>query len=332
MAGAIDWQSRIGRRLRLRDLHILYVVAECGSMARAGAQLRVTHPAISKAIGDLEAAVGVRLLDRSPRGVEPTVYGEALLKCGLAAFDELRSGISNIEHLANPEVGDVQVGFTEAVAAGFLPSVIERFSSRHPKVKLNHVQTSIDVEGYTALRERRADVIITLSLDGKLTDDVQSEILFHERICLVAAAQSAWAKRRDLDLADVADAVFIAPPPDSPGGRALVDAFRTAGLPPPRVCLTTFSVHVRNILPSVAGRFIAVLPASILRFDPGVYPLKELPLDLPLPAWPVICVTLKKRTLRPAVERFIACAREVAGAMQAPAPSAKSGARRRGGR
>lgn len=87
MASSVDWQGRIGRRLRLRDLHILSAVVESGSMAKAAAHLRVTQPAVSKAIGDLEAAVGARLLDRSPHGVEPTVYGRALLKCELAVFD-----------------------------------------------------------------------------------------------------------------------------------------------------------------------------------------------------------------------------------------------------
>ena len=95
MVKTVDWESRIGRRLRLRDLHIFFAVVESGSMAKAGALLRVTQPAVSKSIGDLEAAVGVRLLDRSPRGVEPTVYGNALLECGSAAFGPVeRSKIS----------------------------------------------------------------------------------------------------------------------------------------------------------------------------------------------------------------------------------------------
>src|SRR6266513_1193440 len=90
MTRAIDWDSRIGRRLRLRDLHIFFAVVQSGSMAKAATRLRVTQPAVSKAISDLEAALGVRLFDRSTQGVEPTMYGGALLKCGAAVFDELR--------------------------------------------------------------------------------------------------------------------------------------------------------------------------------------------------------------------------------------------------
>jgi len=318
MAKAVDWETRIGRRLRLRDLHILFAVADCGSMAKAGAQLRVTQPAVSKAIGDLEAAVGVRLLDRSPQGVKPTEYGQALLKCGLAVFDELRNGIRGIEYLADPEVGEVRFGSTEAVTTGVMLAVIERFTQRHPKVQLHQVQTSTHVEGYAALHERRADIVLTLSRAylPNQTEELQTETLFHDRVCLAAGAQSPWARRRKISFADLANAVFIAPPTDTPGGAALNEAFRTAGLPPPRIGLTTFSVHARNVLPSMADRFVSVLPVSILRFNPDLYPLKELPLDLPMKPWPVLCVTPKHRTLRPSVERFIACIREVSSTMQ----------------
>jgi molybdenum-dependent DNA-binding transcriptional regulator ModE len=95
MRQGIDWEARIGRRLRLRDLHVFFTVVRWGSMAKAAEQLGVSQPAISKVIGDLEHALGVRLLDRSRRGVEPTIYGNALLKRGLIAFDELKQSIKD---------------------------------------------------------------------------------------------------------------------------------------------------------------------------------------------------------------------------------------------
>src|SRR5271163_4556986 len=102
MAKAIDWESRIGRRLRLRDLHVFFAVAQSGSMAKAAIHLGVTQPSVSTSIRDLEAALNVRLFDRRPQGVELTVYGNALRKCGLAVFDDMRQGIKSIEFLADP--------------------------------------------------------------------------------------------------------------------------------------------------------------------------------------------------------------------------------------
>ena len=94
------WEHRIGRRLQLRDLHILLTVAQSGSMVRASRDLAMSQPAVSKAIAALEHTLGVRLLDRGPSGVAPTRYGHALLRRGAAVFDELRQGVGEIEFLA----------------------------------------------------------------------------------------------------------------------------------------------------------------------------------------------------------------------------------------
>ena len=95
---------------QLQDIAQRSVKAECGSMAKAASELGVTQPAVSEVVAGLEQAFGVRLFDRSPRGVEPTIYGRALLNRGIAAFDELKQCISDIEFLADPTKGEVRLG------------------------------------------------------------------------------------------------------------------------------------------------------------------------------------------------------------------------------
>src|SRR5450631_1788673 len=107
--------DRIGRRMKLHDLHVLMAVVQAGSMNKAAALLDTTQPAISKSIAELERTVGVRLLDRSAQGVEPTAYGRALLDGGTAVFDDLRQAVKNIEFLADPTVGEIRVGSNEAI-------------------------------------------------------------------------------------------------------------------------------------------------------------------------------------------------------------------------
>src|SRR5215469_7431728 len=101
-------ESRISRRLRFRDLEVFFSVVQCGSMAKAANVLGVTQPAVSEVVAGLEHAFGVRLFDRTSQGVEPTIYGRALLKRGVAAFDELKQGIRDIEFLADPTKGEVR--------------------------------------------------------------------------------------------------------------------------------------------------------------------------------------------------------------------------------
>jgi|SRR6185295_12772303 len=312
MAKSLNWDSRIGRRVRLRDLHILFAVVQHGSMAKAGGHLGMSQSAVSQAIAALEHALEVPLLDRMPRGVAPTMYGTALMRRGQAAFDELRSGVKDIEFLADPEIGDVRVASAETSLTGLLPPVIERFSLRYPKVALNIIHSSPHDVGFAALHERNADLVLTAAtkaVEGALTEQLHAEVLFYDRICLVTAAQSRWARRRKIKLADLTDAVLVLPPSDLPGAAAVIAAVRATGVSMPQV-VTTPSVPLRTMLIMRAG-FIAALPASILRLNPGLYPVKELPIDVPMAPWPSLLVTLKNRTLSPAVERFIEAVREV---------------------
>ena len=126
------WNDRIGRRIKLSDLHVLIAVAQTGSMAKAAAQLAVSHPVISRSISDLEHTLGVRLLERNPRGVEVTACGRAILARSHAAFDELRQGVRDIEFLSDPTVGEVRIGTTPPLAASFVFTVIDRLSRRYP--------------------------------------------------------------------------------------------------------------------------------------------------------------------------------------------------------
>jgi DNA-binding transcriptional LysR family regulator len=127
MPKIVDWDEQIGRRLRLRDLRVFFAVLDSGSLAKAAELLRVSQPAVSQVIGDLEHALGVKLFDRSTRGVEPTLYARALLVRGRAAFDELRQGIRDIEFLANPESGELTIGYPESTAATILPKISNNF-------------------------------------------------------------------------------------------------------------------------------------------------------------------------------------------------------------
>ena len=124
----MQWSDRVGRRLKLRDLHILLAVARSGSMGKAATELAISQPSISKAIADAEHAVGLRLLDRGPQGIEPTIYGRALLKCGTAVFDEFRQGVKELEFLTDPGSGELRLGCTETMAAGFVSAVSDRVS------------------------------------------------------------------------------------------------------------------------------------------------------------------------------------------------------------
>src|SRR5882762_5117781 len=109
----MPWDDRLRRRLKLRDLDILMAVIQAGSMGKAAGRFNMTQPAVSKLIAELEHMLGVRLLDRSRQGVEPTPHGRALVKRGVALFDELRQGVQDIASLTDPTAGEIRMGGSE---------------------------------------------------------------------------------------------------------------------------------------------------------------------------------------------------------------------------
>ena len=121
----MKWNDRIGRRVKLRDLHIALAVADMGSMSKAAEELAVSYPVVSKTISELERTLGVKLFDRSINGVEPTHYGRALLKSGTAVFDEMRRGLQLIESIKEPDTGELRFGSSE-----LMDTVCSRRSSR----------------------------------------------------------------------------------------------------------------------------------------------------------------------------------------------------------
>src|SRR5215470_10826422 len=266
MGSAMDWdEQRVSRRMKLHDLHVLLTVARCGSMGKAATQLSVSQPAISKTIADMEHAFGVRLLDRNPRGVEPTIYARALLDHGLVAFDELKQAATQIEFLANPTTGELRVGSPIVIATGFIPAVIDRLSRRYPRLVF-HLSAGETASTYRNLEERRVDLLVAPMFTPIAEQHIHAELLYYEPLVVVAGARSAWARRRKVELADLMDAVWTLPPLDSLYGSVVVEAFRAAGVDVPRATVYSSVTPVRNAL-LASGRFLSMVgQGSTVRF------------------------------------------------------------------
>ena len=307
------WDKRIGRRLRLRDLHVLLTVVRSGSMAKAARNLSVSQPAISKAMTDLEHILGVRLLDRGPQGVQATVYGDALVRRGLAVFGELQQAVADIAFIANPASGDVNVGCNESLAASLMPAVVEQLASHHPGIAVHlRPMTRPITQEIRHLRERSVDFIVGRGLFQVPENDLNSEVLFEEPLRVVAGATSSWAKHRKLQLADLLEAKWIMYPPDEAPGTLVTQAFQQKGLTVPRAVVTTSSFHVREALLRQSD-YLTVVPACMLRvFNADRLRIKALQVDLGVGIRPVAVFTLKHRTMHPAADIVIESVRAAA--------------------
>jgi DNA-binding transcriptional LysR family regulator len=316
MASHIHWEKNIGRRLQLRDLQVFFSVVERSSMAKAAADLGVTQPSISATIAGLETSLGAKLFDRSPRGVELTPVGRALLVRARAAFDELRQGVRDIEFLTEPDVGEVRIGCPEFIAAGFLPGVIDLLSRRHPRISLVVAQVNTPTLEFRELDERRLDLVFALLSvpdASRVPQDYSVEVLFEDRLCIVAGGNNPWIRRKKIDFAQLSKEPWIVGLFDTPGASWVADMFRAQGAEFPKRYVATFSLHLRNNM-AATGRFIATMAESTFDRAAERYHLKKLPVQVPAPGWPVAAIALRNRNLSPVVGRFLDCARDVAKA------------------
>lgn len=320
----MQWNAQIGRRLKLRDLHYLMTVVQAGSMAKAAALLSVSQPVISKVIADMEHMLGVRLLDRSPRGVEPTIYGRRLLSSSYAIFDELRQGVIEIEHLSDPTAGELSIGSNEASTLGIVPTVVEKIRRQRPRFFIQVLLANTAAEQRRELSQRRIEFAIGRVGAAATNREFETEVLFQQQLFVVAGAHNQWTRRSRVELAELINGPWVMPSLEGVSGQLVADVFSACGLEVPRSNVVTASFQLNYRLLE-DGPFLSMLPASVVTALMKNAALRIVPVALPDQSSPIGIIKLKNRRLSPVAEIFIEEARAVAKSMSSlggePGPS-----------
>lgn len=304
----MNWHERVGRKLKLRDLHTLQVVSTVGSMAKASHELGLSQPAISKAIAEMEQALGVPLLERSSTGVEITPYGSLLVDRVRVIFDEVRQGVEDIRLLADPAQGEVRIGTTEALTV-LLADIIDRLTGKYPRVTF-HVSVSDTTTLMRELREREIDIVVTRWNARNAADDVLADVFYDAPLAVLAHRRHPLVREKSLELSDLRNERWTLSPPDSFLGRMVGDAFRRHRVDLPKSAVTSLSIYMRLTL-LASGRFITMLPNSILQHPTDKTWLRELPVRINDASGRIAAITLKQRRARGTVELFRQACREM---------------------
>jgi len=306
----MDWSERIGRRIKLRDLHVLLAITQSGSIAKAARQLAISQPVVSKVIADLEQVLGVRLIDRDRLGAEATVFGKALLKRGIAAFDELKQGVEEIAFLKTGAGGELRLGAGFVTAEGLLPPILQRFRREYPLLTIHIPQGLIGGPAlYQELRARNVDLVVGRMHLPIEDDDLAGEILIDDPLVVVVGPRHPLLRRRKLELHQLVNENWILPE----GGAArtvIEETFAACQLRVPRAVIVSNSLALHEAM--LANEpLLAIWPASVLNWGPRRHLVQRLPVALPDLPRPVGIVTLKRRTISPVAQLFIEKAREV---------------------
>lgn len=298
----------VARRVTLRELRLLLAVARSGSILKAANEIGITQPALSKSIADLEGTFGVRLFDRTNRGVTPTPHGEILLRRAAGVFEELRQAVDELAFLTDATRGELRIGGTPTMCAGLLPRIVSAVQSRRPKFLFHIAELESDKLGSEVLT-RSLDLGIGREHLGSDNDQLAFDRLFDDRLFVVAGAQHPLAGRRSISLEETLSHQWVLPAIEGSVTAQLKAEFRRQRLNLPESAVTTMSMLIRYEL-LATNAFLTVMYGSVLRFGKAPRFLRVLPVNLAT-GLSVGMVRLKNRTLMPSAGVFIEAARDV---------------------
>lgn len=277
-------------------------------MGKAAQRLGITQPVVSKTIADLEGTLGLRVFDRTATGIEPTRYGEELLARGIAIFNELRIGVCALDALSDPTSGDLRIGCTETMAGGLLSVLLDKLFRQYPRLTFEVALDSSEASDLpiTDLRVKNIDLILG-RLPKVVPKDIEAEVLFQDRSLVVAGSHNPLTRRRKVELSELSREPWCG---HAYPWSVVEDSFRRSGIEIPTRVVRVRSILTRNGL-LTTGRFLTMLPWSVLKFGPGGLSMKQVRVNLPEIRYPVGVMVLKDRAPNPATRLFIDCAREV---------------------
>jgi len=247
--------------LDLRRLRYFVVVAEEGNFSRAAERLHMAQPPLSDQIKRLEAALGVRLFDRTSRGARLTAAGEVLLTEARRLLAQAETTAEMVRRVGSGEVGSLNLGFVPSASNSVLPPVLSEFRRRYPDVRLFLQEMNPDwlVAG---LHEGRLDVgFFYLPFeDGAL----ETRVVSREPLVVALPETHELALAEEVDLRDLAGEPFVLPARyRMPGLHAqVVGACREAGFEPEAVQNEVWLMQ--TIVGLVAGGMgVALVPGSL---------------------------------------------------------------------
>ncbi len=296
-------------RVSIRQLRLVAEIAEGGSMVRAAEAVGLTQPAVTRAMRDLEGDLGVELFERGNRGVTPTIYGDALVRHAHRVLAQLAHAAAEIDDLAHGTGGRVAVGTLLAASAWLLPKAVARLRAERPRVIVDVVEGTHDRLQPMLLRGD-IDMVVGRLSEFRHRAGVHQEPIYREEVVILARPSHGLSRRRGPSLADLREADWILPPPETTLRRQLEKAFFDAGLDPPNCAVQSVSLLTNRQL-LLDSNLIGAWPRGVAADDLAHGRLIALPVRLDDILWPV-GVSIRKHTrLSPAADALLCALRAV---------------------
>jgi len=296
--------------LSLRQLRAFAAVAACGSFTKAARQLHLTQAAVSVLVRELEAELGVRLLDRNTRRVDLSDAGRDFLPHAQRVLRELDEAVTSVGELRDKKRGLLRVAAPQMMACTLMPRVIAAYCAEYPQVEVLLVDT---LPEQMHARVLSAEVELAIGPDsalGAAATELARQPLLRDRHHLVCPPGHALARRRQVRWQDLGALPFIAPTLDFM--QRLQPELAAAGVPPiaPAHAVSYMTTALGLV---AAGLGVTAVPSYAAPLAHG-HGLTLRPLVAPVFYREVCIYSGRHRSLSPAAQSFVAFTREfVAG-------------------
>ncbi|WP_371224264.1 LysR family transcriptional regulator [Roseovarius sp. 2305UL8-3] len=194
------------RKISLFDFEILISVAESGSFHQAAKRLGIGQPAVSRRVEKLEDVLGVSLFERGAAGAKLTLAGSEFLTCSSAVYENLKAAFQRARSHAVAKYGELRIGSMSSFSNGPQRTLIKAFIERHPRVRLNFLESERR-HMITMLAHRTIDVVIAVGETPY--ENCDGLLLTQESVFVAVDRDSHFAHSERLTWSDIADEHFL---------------------------------------------------------------------------------------------------------------------------
>jgi len=310
----LDWYIR--NELRPRHLRLLVALDELRHIGKVAAHINVTQPAVSKMLGEMEKGLDLKLFERTPKGVTPTLYGECLIRHARRLLNDFSQARDELKGLLDGDTGRIRVGVLSNVVPALLPRSVALLKQRAPRTNVLLREGTME-RLLPQLLQGELDLIVGRLAEKHALPELGGKVLSQEPVVLIARPGHPLARRKRLEWADVMHCPWVLPSSEGLLHEPLERTFEQHGFPMPADFVEALSVQfVLAYLQETDA--IATMTRDIAHHYRRQGLVSVLPFNFPKLMRPLGITWNRNRTMSPSTTLLIECLEEAA-ASGAPA-------------
>jgi DNA-binding transcriptional LysR family regulator len=300
-----DWFIRTN--LKPRHFRILVALDDLRNLGQVARSLHVSQPAVSIALGDMEKGLGLKLFERTPKGMVPNAYGECLIRQARVVLASLAQARDEMHALKSGASGKIKIGALPAMTPGLLPQAIAMLKQEAPLTRVMVQEGSMETM-LPELRHGAVDLIVGRLLRRDTADDIAEEALYSGQNVVVVGPKHPLLRRKRPTWKEMVAYPWVLPPAGSLSREPLESVILQSGAGMPVDCLETVSIHVITGYLQLCPA-IGLLSKMVAAHYTGSGQLAQLPVALPDPQRPIGVSWSRYKPLSSAAQTFMRCIR-----------------------